>query len=171
MMKNKYKTVAAFLCGMLFTTFSWVQSAKANIPEKAVSPVILTITDQASKDFTLAELQALPQKTVVTTTPWTDGSHSYTGVLLRDLLDKVGLQHAVKLKATALNDYVTTLAVADAYKYNVLLALSQDGKLMSRRNKGPIWVIYPLTEHPELDKPTYHSAMIWQLRSISVSHE
>ena len=52
----------------------------------------------------------------------------------------------------------------------LLLALTQDGKLLTRRNKGPVWVIYPLSQYPELDKPSYHSAMIWQLRAISVSN-
>ena len=91
-------------------------------------------------------------------------------MLLRDLLNKQGLQKAAKLNAKALNDYVTTITVADVYKYDVLLALTQDGKLLTRRNKGPVWVIYPLSQNPELDKPSYHSAMIWQLRAISVSN-
>lgn len=171
MMQKSYKTVAAFLCGMLLNSFGWAQNVNADASEKAASQVVLTVTNQTSKDFTLADLQALPQKTLVTTTPWTDGSHTYTGVLLRDLLDKQGLQHVAKLDAKALNDYVTTLTVADAYKYDVLLALTQDGKLLTRRNKGPVWVMYPLTQHPELDKPSYHSAMIWQLRALSVSSQ
>lgn len=171
MMKNRYKTVTAFFCGILLSTFGWAQDAKTEPSDSKTAPIILSVKDKNSTDFTLAQLQALPQKTVVTTTPWTEGSHTYTGVLLRDLLDKLGLPKTGKLSATALNDYVTTINVADAYQYDVLLALTQDGKLLTRRNKGPVWVIYPLSQHPELDKPSYHSAMIWQLRSLAVSNK
>jgi hypothetical protein len=170
-MKHKNRIIAACFLSLLLTPLSWAQTKEvATSAQKEVSaPVILSVAGPQSADFTLAQLQALPQKTVVTTTPWTEGSHTYTGVLLRDLLDKQGLQKATKLNAKALNDYVTTIMVADVYKYDVLLALAEDGKLLTRRNKGPVWVIYPLSQHPELDKSAYHSAMIWQLRSISVS--
>lgn len=171
-MINQSRILAFCLFGMLAAPLSWAQEkGVADANPNSTAPVILTVEGQpAATDFTLAQLQALPQTTVITTTPWTEGSHTYTGVLLRNLLDKQGLQKATKLNAKALNDYVATLTVSDAYKYDVLLALTQDGKLLTRRNKGPVWVIYPLSLHPELDKPSYHSAMIWQLRAISVSH-
>ena len=171
-MNHKNRIIAACCLTLLLTPLSWAdtKAAVAPVKKEVSTPVILSVTGPQAADFTLAQLQALPQKTVSTTTPWTEGSHTYTGVLLRDLLDKQGLQKATKLNAKALNDYVTTITVADVYKYDVLLALTQDGKLLTRRNKGPVWVIYPLSQHPELDKPTYHSAMIWQLRTISVSN-
>jgi hypothetical protein len=171
-MKNQSRIVALCFLGMLIAPFAWAQDKVAEGADKKTgSAVILTVEGKSgAADFTQAQLQALPQKTVITTTPWTEGSHTYTGVLLRDLLDKQGLQNVTKLNGKALNDYVTSINVADAYKYDVLLALSQDGKLLTRRNKGPIWVIYPLSQYPELDKPSYHSAMIWQLRTISVGH-
>lgn len=170
-MINRCGILAVCLLGMLAAPLSWAQEKETTgAKQNATAPVILTVEGQPTpKEFTLVQLQAFPQTTVKTSTPWTDGTHTYTGVLLRNLLDKQGLQAASKLNAKALNDYVATLTVSDAYKYDVLLALTQDGKLLTRRNKGPIWVIYPLSQHPELDKPSYHSAMIWQLRSISVS--
>ena len=170
-MKSQSGVIVFCLLSMLVAPFTWAQEKAADVSgKKANASIILTVEGkQATVDFTLAQLLALPQKTVITTTPWTEGSHTYTGVLLRDLLDKQCLQQVSKLNAKALNDYVTTITVTDAYKYDVLLALTQDGKLLTRRNKGPVWVIYPLSQHPELDKPSYHSAMIWQLRTISVS--
>ena len=130
--------------------------------------VILTFTGKTSQDFTVAELAAMPQSTIKTGTPWTDGVHTYQGVLLRDFLKQVHADSAKVLIAKALNNYATEIPVADAKKYDVILAVSEDGKVMSRRKKGPIWVVYPMTDHPELNKPSYHSAMIWQLRSLQV---
>lgn len=130
--------------------------------------VILSVINGGEHHFTLAQLQALPQKSIKTTTPWTEGAHTYSGVLLRDLLASLDIKNAKEIDAVALNDYMTTLNASDAMAYDVLLATSEDGKVLTRRNKGPIWVIYPLSDRPELDKPTYHSAMIWQLRTLKV---
>lgn len=166
------RAAVVFFLGMLVAVSGWAQEKRLpSSPSEAVSPVLLTVKGKQTTNFTLAQLQALPQRHITTTTPWTEGSHTYSGVLLRDLLDRLDLQDVATLNATALNNYFTSLSVADAYQYDVLLALTQDGKLLTRRNKGPIWVVYPLSQHPELDKPSYHSAMIWQLRSVSVGNE
>ncbi len=54
----------------------------------------------------------------------------------------------------------------DVEKYPVLLAIEEDGKALTLRNKGPIWVIYPLSDHPELNIEQYHSLMVWQVLKL-----
>ena len=133
----------------------------------AADGVILTVTAKGccagagSQTFTLAQLDALPQTTVVTTTPWTEGEHSYQGVRLSALLAKLGI-HSKMVKVTALNDYWSSLPVAEAEQYPVILATRQDGKVLTRRNKGPIFIIYPLSQFPDLDQERTHSFMVWQ---------
>ena len=39
-----------------------------------------------------------------------------------------------------------------------------NGEQMSIREKGPFWVIYPMSEHAELREPAYNDRLIWQLR-------
>ncbi len=39
---------------------------------------------------------------------------------------------------------------------------------MSIRENGPLWVIYPMSEHPELQEAIYTSRLIWQLIGIDV---
>ncbi len=87
------------------------------------------------------------------------------GVLLRDLLGAYGLK-SQEIKALAINDYWAVLPKEDGDKYAVLLAEKQDGKVLTLRNKGPLWIIYPLSDHPELNKELYHNRMVWQLTSI-----
>ena len=41
--------------------------------------------------------------------------------------------------------------------------------LMRVRDKGPIWIIYPLSDYPALRKEEHHHAMVWQLKALSVS--
>ncbi|VFB10773.1 oxidoreductase molybdopterin binding subunit [Aeromonas salmonicida] len=38
--------------------------------------------------------------------------------------------------------------------------------MLTLRNKGPLWIIYPLSEYPELNKEVYHSRMVWQLTAL-----
>ncbi len=136
-------------------------------PLLAAETPILTVkaTDccagKGSQSFTLAQLDALPQTTVVTTTPWTEGEHRYQGVRLSTLLAKLGI-HSKTVKVTALNDYWASLPVAEAEQYPVILATRQDGKVLTRRNKGPIFIIYPLSDYPDLDQERTHSFMVWQ---------
>ncbi|QXB97821.1 molybdopterin-binding oxidoreductase [Aeromonas sp. FDAARGOS 1418] len=115
--------------------------------------------------LTRAEFEALPQTEVKTGTPWTEGEHLYRGVLLRDLVRIYGLK-SQEVKALAVNEYWAALPLEDGEKYPVLVAEKQDGKALTLRNKGPLWVIYPLTDHPELNKELYHSRMVWQLTAL-----
>ena len=137
------------------------------LPAQAADSIILTVkaagccASKGEQTFTLAQLEALPQTTVTTTTPWTNGKHSYQGVRLSVLLDKLGIT-ANTVKATALNAYWSKLPVDDARKYPVILATRQDGQVLTRRNKGPIFIIYPLSDFPDLDQERTHSFMVWQ---------
>lgn len=115
--------------------------------------------------YTAADLAAMPQGELVTATPWTQGKHSYRGVLLKTLADTLGLR-ANRFKVSAINDYWTLLPGTDLDAYPVLLATEQDGKVLTLRNKGPVWLVYPLSDHPELDREQYHSQMVWQVNRI-----
>ena len=68
----------------------------------------------------------------------------------------------------ALNDFAAELPASDAYDYEVILAVLRDGEAMSVREKGPIWVIYPMDDHPELQDEAYNDRLVWQLKEISV---
>ena len=143
----------------------------ALIRPAASSDAILTVTASqpaaVTVDFDLAALQQLPHHTIATSTPWTEGVSSYEGVLMRDLLHQLGVSGAT-VKLIALNDYAVTIPAADFDKYDVVLAYARDGQAMSVRDKGPLWIIYPLDGHPELNDEDTHSKMIWQVRRLDI---
>lgn len=112
-------------------------------------------------------LLALPQGEIVTETPWTNGRTRFNGPLLKAVLDEVGCRGAT-LILTALNNYSVKIPVKDAATYPVILALTSNGTPMSIRDRGPLWVIYPWSDHPELKSETYYARSIWQLKSIHV---
>ena len=136
--------------------------------------VVLRITgnlertnDGDAAAFDLAQLGALPQTTVKTVTPWTEGVTEFRGPLAREVLGHVKAR-GIRVRATAINDYVIEIPIADFDSYDVILAIARDGKPMGIRDRGPIWVIYPWSEHPELQNEVYHGRSIWQLESLVV---
>ena len=135
------------------------------------SPVVLTVsgrlTTAGARDFTLPALEALGTIRVRAATPWTDGVQDFTGVRLRDLLAAVGAQGGT-LALTALNDYSVEIPISDASTYDVIVAYRHNGAAMAVRDKGPLWIIYPLDQHAELRNAEHQARMIWQLRRIDV---
>jgi hypothetical protein len=142
----------------------------AGVSDAQSSPVVLTVRTAGgqAQPFDMARLELLPQRSIVTATPWYDHPRKFTGPLLRDVLAAAGAK-GTTLKAIALNDYAVVIPVADAMKFDVVVARLLDDKPMPRREKGPLFIIYPFDEQPELRKQLYFTRCAWQLRDIEVS--
>jgi hypothetical protein len=142
------------------------------IPEPA-GPVVLTVNGRIRSAkpvrFDLATLESLGLIRFTTPTNWTKEPATFEGVLLSALLDVVGADPAAtSLKLTALNDYENPAPIADGRKWPVMLALKREGEYMSRRDRGPIWMIYPQHAYPEVGQREYLSRWVWQLKAITV---
>ena len=64
---------------------------------------------------------------------------------------------------TALDDYVISMPTADVNDDGPMLAYLIDGKPMSVRDKGPIWLLYPYDENADYRTEESYSRSIWQL--------
>lgn len=124
--------------------------------------------DGAAASFDLAMLQKLPQRSFSTRTPWYPQPRKFSGVLLRDLLAGVGAPPGATIKAVALNDYRVDIPSDDAVRHGALLAYLLDGQPMAVRDKGPLVIIYPFDDEPELRTAVHYSRAIWQLRSLEL---
>lgn len=143
-------------------SMSAVSSAASDVELTLVAP-----RDSSNLlEFTMAELEALPQVTIVTESEFTDEAAAYRGPLVRDVLEHHGLENEETLRFTAANDYYVDIPSSDFRKYNAVLALEVDGVQLSRRDKGPLWLMYPLSDHGELMSPVYNTRLIWQVVRI-----
>jgi hypothetical protein len=122
--------------------------------------------DAETLEFTLDELAALPQVTIVTENEFSDGPVTYKGPLVRDVLEHLALDQADTLRFIAANDYFVEIPTSDFRRFNVILAMEADGKKLSRREKGPLWLMYPISDHAELQDPLYIHRLIWQVVRI-----
>lgn len=117
--------------------------------------------------FDAGMLEALPTRTIETHTPWTDGPNSFEGPLARALLEATGAD-GESVRVRALNDFAADIPVANFYDYDVILALKRNGEPMPIRDYGPIFVLYPFDDHPELLNETIRFRSVWQVVNIHV---
>jgi hypothetical protein len=116
--------------------------------------------------FTLDDLAAMPQVTIVTHNEFTHGEVAYRGPLMRDVLGQALLSEAEVVRLTAANDYFVDIPTEDFNRFDVILAMEADGEKLSRRDKGPLWLMYPIADHSELSDPRYIHRLIWQVIRI-----
>jgi hypothetical protein len=163
-------------CAALFLMAALAQPLWAfELPKEAPQgTVILTVSGKIGVKnspgaalFDAALLDALPQHSFVSATPWLKNPATFTGPLLKDVLKALKAQ-GTHLKALALNDYKSDIPLDDAFKFDVILARKVDGRVLTVREKGPIFVMYPFERFPELKTDIYYSRCVWQLKSLSV---
>ena len=153
----------AFLC---VTGPAWALDA----PE---GRVLLTVTvaqgdgaEPRQQAFDRAMLAELDWREVETFTSFTEGPQRFAGPTLASLFDAMGVEGGTVV-AQAINDYSVRFPVSHARDHDVLMALDHNGEAMRVRNKGPIWIIYPLSEDETAFRP-FDDEMIWQLDRIRI---
>ncbi|WP_108744111.1 oxidoreductase [Salinivibrio sp. MA440] len=134
------------------------------------TPMLTISGDAAKQTLTREQLIQLADRTIKTQTPWTEGEQVFLGVSAQKLLETVN-KPAHSLKAYALNDYWATIPRDDIKKYNPIFAIKKNGDWMRVRDKGPIWVIYPLSAFSQLENEVLHSRMAWQVNRVEVLKE
>ncbi|MBY5923935.1 MULTISPECIES: molybdopterin-dependent oxidoreductase [unclassified Halomonas] len=112
-------------------------------------------------------LEQLEGRELTTDTPWHRQASRFKGPLLRSVLELAGVR-AGHIRVHALNGFVADIPVSDAQRYDVILAMSQDDNVMSVRNFGPLFVLYPFDDHPELHNETIQFRSVWQVDAIEV---
>ena len=165
------RTFALLLAAAAPTASASAPLAGLEVPTGGVMLTVtghITVTNADGRaEFDRAMLEDLGLSTLRTWTPWTEGEPEFSGVLARTLMARVGAEGTTVL-ARALNDYEITIPLSDFERYPVLIAMAMDGERLRTRDKGPLWVIYPWSDYPELDDRVTRQKAIWQLESLHV---
>lgn len=141
---------------------------QANAQDVLLTLSNVNASDETAVTWTREELAALPQTRIQTATEWTDGRPVFEGPLARDVVATVRGHGERFVKAIAVNDYSVEIPMADLEQYDVILALTMDGRELSLRDKGPIWIVYPRDKYAELQDPAFNSRWIWQLDRLEL---
>ncbi|TNJ44093.1 oxidoreductase [Phaeobacter sp. B1627] len=130
--------------------------------------VVLTLRNGDDvHEFSIPQLRDIEERAVDTTTIWSDGVQEFVGVSLNELLDHAGVSSGV-LEAAAVNDYAVEIPMSDAREGGPIIAYMRNGKTMSLRDKGPLWLVYPYDSSAEFRTEEIYSRSIWQLNRITV---
>ena len=160
---------------MLFSVLFLGFSGPNGVAAADENRILLTIDIQAADgsagtvtQLTRDDLRALPPVTFDTNTNWTKGTHRFTGVALRALLDQWGVTDG-EIELMAINGYSVVLPVDDPTNDGAILAYLMDGEPMSARDKGPVWMVYNYDSDRQYRTETVFSRSIWQLDRIIIS--
>ncbi|NRB16439.1 MAG: oxidoreductase [Rhodobacteraceae bacterium] len=117
--------------------------------------------------FRLADLKALPVVRFETNTIWTQGVQRFTGVSLAALTRHLGITDGT-LVLQAVNDYIVKFPVSGAVEGGPIIAYEHNDAPMSRRNKGPLWIVFPYDSDRDYQTAEIFAMSVWQLIRITV---
>jgi len=155
-------------------TYCFLLLAILSTSNAIAEEVVLVIKEQAASinsekglSLTLKQLRSLPQVEITTHTRWTQGEKHFKGPLLRDVL-ALKTKQFKQVRAVAINGYRVEIPSQDYLNFDVILALYEGEKPLTLRTKGPIWIIYPWSDSPELERGVYYARAVWQLSKLEV---
>lgn len=159
--------------GVLACALSVDAASARQLPEPK-GKVILTISGRLSNHNGKGEVrfdrEMLKQIGMheLNTRSYSSGKRSiWRGVLMRDLLAYIGAK-GTEIEAIALDNYRMTIPREDFNKYDVILALENNGRPLSVRTRGPTRLIYPYDQHEELRNHNSGMRLVWQISRMVV---
>ena len=146
-------------------------SAQAAAPAAAPapSPALLTFAREGAQPrvFTRDDLKAMPRHAIVTRTPWHDTRARFEGVKMSDLFRALGIESGAVI-VSGLDGYAAAFPVAEAARFEVILADRKDGKPLTVREKGPLFIIYNYDAAKSRIGDQQMSRSVWQVSSMSL---
>ena len=162
-MNRLLTAVRRVVSGFFALGFLWASAASAGAD---IYLSITNVSDGVVIELTEADLLAMDQFTVHTENEFVDGLAEFTGPLARDVIALLSASGIETLHFIAANDYAIEVPMSDILDFDVIFAMSQNGVRFSIRDKGPIWVIYPMSDNVELQDRVYNDRLIWQLIKV-----
>lgn len=152
----------------LTVVFGLTIAAGSVSPSAAQAEVLLTVetSDNTTVTYSREDLAALPRVSFKTSTIWTEGVKEFSGVPLKSILTASGITEG-SVRAVAVNDYLVEIPVGDLEDNYPIIADQIDGKSFSRREKGPIWVVFPYDKAASYRTEENFGRSIWQLVKLS----
>lgn len=157
---------AALATSLTGVAFAQTLQAPKDRPILTISGKIGVTNGNNVARFDMKMIEALPQHTFTTRTPWYDKPVTFTGPLLADVLAAVKAS-GTTLNAVAINDYKISIPVSDT-QHKPIVARLLDGNPMPVREKGPLFVVYPFDSSADLRNSTYYERSIWQLKALEI---
>lgn len=119
-------------------------------------------------ELDLESLLMLEATTFTSKAPWTTEPTEYTGVRISTLLNHIGAE-STQFEALASNDYKFTLSDIDFETYPIVIAYKINGEFPDARQLGPLLIMFPFDDYPELLTEKNKAAAVWQLTDLRLN--
>lgn len=159
------RTISAFLAGVVLLAGTF--DAGADAPLLVVRNPVLG-AERGEIRFTRGDLEAMDWHEVQTTNQFIDGKVNFRGPRLTDAISLIGHAGAAKVRLLSAGGNFTEVEISELARYGAILALEMDGRALTLRDFGPIWVMYPIDDHPELRDSRFNNRLVWQLQVIEL---
>ncbi|PCE24021.1 hypothetical protein BWP39_30525 [Paraburkholderia acidicola] len=152
---------------------SLLQVADAKLPEAGldITGKITKYTDAERKTYHLSEadIAAMPQYVITTSTPWTSRA-KFAGIRIEDVLAKVGAT-GTSFRITGYDGFISSdIPFSDVEKYHPIFATSMNGVKLKIRNFGPFFIVYPRDGYyEELNNSKMEASFARQVKSLEVN--
>ncbi|WP_339490634.1 oxidoreductase [Pseudomonas sp. EL_65y_Pfl2_R95] len=168
------RTAWLITCSFMLFCLTVPDSAVASAAYPPNRPALsVELGDGHSVSLTLSELETMPKRMLTTLEPNEQEAVEWTGVDLNYLLTQLNIspESYTSLRLEALNSYSVIIPRQDIQQFRPIIAYLRNGKSMPVSEYGPLYLIYPFNEFPELNVQLYYNRSIWQLSKISLKTE
>lgn len=118
-------------------------------------------------EFTLDDLKANAIKQSVTD-PWVKQKDEYTGIALQKILEITKAEGATTLTLICKDGMKVDVAAKDVKEYPIMLAFEIEGKAIDEKGGGPVKVVYPYDDYPELEQMYSHDQWAWYIEKVEI---
>lgn len=156
---------------VVFFGIAAAHAAPNACPEDALLSITgLVNPNRPDGSFSFNEEDFLKLGTVklVTTTAWTSRSE-FVGPGLSSVLRAANVSPKAKeMRFYAIDAYEITIPITDVAKYKPVMAHTQNGVRLTIPTRGPVFLVYPRDQHPELLNIKGQAQFVWMVCKIEV---
>ncbi|WP_449418026.1 molybdopterin-dependent oxidoreductase [Phormidium nigroviride] len=110
---------------------------------------------KGTQRFSWSELEALATSRVNTTSPHNSKNLNailyFRGIVVSQLLDRLGVKpEATNVTFLGYDGFRSTVSIKDLRRYPIILAVERDGRPIPRSEGGPLSLVFPQSEYPQL---------------------
>ena len=154
-----------YRCLSICMVWLWATSMSSNAD--TLLSITISDNDDASINLTDEDLLALPQMTIETSTPWDEKAITFSGPTLKALLTQNNIFEG-ELNLYASNRYQIQIPWEYIEDTSPIIANRMNGSPFSRRERGPLWIIFPFDSDARYQTYEVSAMSIWQLISIEI---
>jgi len=168
------KRLFAGLCLVLSAASAWSAADFAPARPQPTSlaplggelPTIALGIRGSARQLNVAELEHGMLYQVRTRSFWPADDGVYQGPLLADVLARYGMDKVKAIRVFGGDGFSQLIPREDWQRWPVVLATRRDGHALSRREKGPVRIIYPRDMDRALEDTLYRLRWVWLIERI-----